>query len=187
MWCIPKGAAKHRRGAAVMLLVAAVTVSGCGLKPLYSRQAGGAPENLSAISVERIPDRVGQKLHNLLLDRLNPKGPAAKTRYVLTVKVNESQQNLGVQKDAFATRANLTLSANFTLALTGDSGRDAFHGVASSTNSYNILRSEFATLNARNDARDRALREIADEIRSRVAVALGSPDAFAVSRPMRRK
>ena len=43
---------------------------------------------------------------------------------------------------------------------------------AISANSYNILRSEFATLSAENDARARAVRELSDEIRTRIGIYL---------------
>ena len=45
-------------------------------------------------------------------------------------------------------------------------------GNVNSTSSFNILTSDFATLSAESDARARSLREISDEIRTRVAVFL---------------
>ena len=99
------------------------------------------------------------------------------------VTVTESRQSLGVKKDAFATRANLAVTANFVLTPTYTDRLGNFTGFATSTNSYNILPSEFATLSARNNARDRALRVIADEIRIRIASALTMPGAFPARIP----
>ncbi len=56
-------------------------------------------------------------------------------------------------------------------------------GSLHSTNSYNILDSEFATLVAENDARDRALRSIAEDIRRHVAAGLRNPQMFVPPEP----
>jgi LPS-assembly lipoprotein len=43
-------------------------------------------------------------------------------------------------------------------------------GIAVVRNSYDLLRNKFATLAAEDDARTRALRELAEEIRTRLAI-----------------
>jgi hypothetical protein len=50
-----------------------------------------------------------------------------------------------------------------------------FSGQAASTSSFNILDSSFATLSAEKDARERSLRQISDEIKSRISIYLGRP------------
>ncbi len=164
------------RAAAVVAVMLAVGLSGCGFRPLHGQGGAGAEADLAMIHIVRIPDRNGQKLHNLLLDRLNPKGSPARPAYVLSVSLAESRQNLAIRKDESATRANLTLTADFTLLREG--GNKTYKGAAVSINSYNILTSDFATLSAENDARNRALRTLADEIRGRVAAALVNPEFF---------
>ncbi len=118
-----------------------------------------------------IADRIGQQLHNLLLDKLTPLGPPAAERYVLRVTLSESLQSLAVRKDDVATRANLILRASFTLVRAQDDFT-LLSNSAISANSYNFLREEFATLSAENDARARAVRELSDEIRTRIAIYL---------------
>ncbi len=161
-----------------MVLVA--LVAGCGFRPLHERGTAGAPAVLAAIRIENIADRRGQKLRNFLLDRLNPHGRPRVPLYVLTVGLSESRGGLGVRKDAFATRAFLTVNASFSLVRAGLEEAGRFAGSTSSTNFYNIVQSEFATLAAEEDARDRALRAIADEIRLRVAAALRTPNRFRI-------
>ena len=87
----------------------------------------------------------------------------------LNTKLNESTASLSVRKSAFATRANLTVSANFNLVRSLD-GKSLYSGTAAITVSYNILDSEFATLSAQKDARSRALREISHGIRNQLGV-----------------
>jgi LPS-assembly lipoprotein len=170
MWCI------HNFRVAIILATVLAAVAGCGFRPLHGTGGGGARDQLATVRITQIPDRVGQKLHNLLLDWLTPEGPPATPHYVLSVSLREARQNLAIRKDETATRANLTLTAAFSLRRLGLD--EKYVGTAVSTNSYNILQSDFATLSAENDARDRALRVLAEEIRTRVATALTNPVFF---------
>ena len=133
----------------------------CGFRSLYGTDAtADAPGELATIKVNPIADRLGQQLRNNLLDLLNPRGRPANPRYFLTVRLDQSTQRLAIEKDAFATRANLRLLAKFSL-------QDPDKGLVVS--SYNLLASEFATLMAEKDAKARAAREIAHDIRTRLA------------------
>ena len=160
---------------AVAIVAIAATVSvvlaGCGFQPLNGQKSGASSARLAEVRVAPIADRVGQKLHNLLLDKLNPRGSPAAARYVLRIKLNESLQKLGVRKDDVATRANLVMRATFGLARAQDD-LSLFSASAVSINSYNILRSEFASLSAENDARSRAVSQISDEIKTQIGIFL---------------
>lgn len=147
-------------------------LSACGFQPLYGRAGPGevrTRDHLASVRIAPLPDRVGQQLHNLLRDRINPKGQPANPNYTLRIKVTESLKELGIRKDETATRASLTVLADFELIDTQTSER-VFDGRSRSFNSYNILESQFATLFSENDARDRALREISNDIRNRLAL-----------------
>ncbi len=157
-----------------MAAACSAVLAGCGFQPLHSRDAGGSAARLAEIRVTPIADRIGQQLHNLLLDKLTPMGPPAAPRYVLRVTLSESLQNLAVRKDEVATRANLVMRASITLVRVRDDAA-VLEANAISANSYNILRQKFATLSAENDARARAVREISDEIRTRIAIYLRRP------------
>lgn len=115
-------------------------------------------------------------MRNHLLTALNPIKRTAKPRYTLKTQVYESLTSLAVKKSAFATRANLSLSANFQLSRSG-SGKSLFSSTRSITVSYNILDSEFATLMAEKDARARAVRELSEDIRTQLGVYFSSPQA----------
>ncbi len=156
---------------ALLVATCLAALTGCGFRPLHSRDAGASAARLAEIRISPIADRIGQRLHNLLLDKLTPMGPPATPRYVLSVRLNESLQNLAVRKDDFATRANLIMRARFTLVRTRDNAT-MLSANADSVNSYNILSEQFATLSAEDDARARAVQEISGEIRTRIAIYL---------------
>lgn len=164
------GALRWRRQiwATAVVVVAALVVTGCGFRPLYgtSGGAGGAPE-LAAVAVKPIPDRIGQQLHNKLVVLLEADHPPARPRYSLTVLLSEGTQKLAVQRNELATRANYQLSARFSLT---EGTKSLYTSLRTAISSYNILESDFSTLTAATDAKNRAVDEIADAIRTGLAI-----------------
>jgi LPS-assembly lipoprotein len=182
-WSSPSGAARRRAGRralAAMLGAALVLSAGCGFQPLYGEGTGGegvgtAEAQFAAVQITPLPDRTGQQLHNLLRDRLNPRGQPVRPRYRLDVQLREVRENLGIRVDETATRANLTVIGVFVLR-ESETGAVLFASDARSTNSFNILTNQFATGVAENDARERGLREVADGIRARLGIYFSRRD-----------
>ena len=164
------------RSALLALLL--LSLAGCGFRPLYGSPEQGRPgveTQLADILVLPISERAGQQLHNYLRNALNPGGQPADPSYRLRVQVTESSRELGVQRDATASRANLTLRADFSLHASA-SDKVLFRGRASSVNSYDILDLEiqFSTVVSREDARARGLEQLATAIKTRLAIFLQS-------------
>jgi len=161
----------------------AAGLGGCGFRPLYGRTGGAdLSDTLAQVEIGPVgstasdhPDlaRLGQQLRNALLDGLAPRGPGGAPVYRLDVSVSEGISSLAVQKSADATRADLTLTANYRLSDLR-TGAGLLSGSTSAISSFNILNSEFATLTAEKGARDRAVRQLGDDIRLRVAIFLKS-------------
>lgn len=165
---------RHR---AVLCAAALLAVAACGFQPLYKKDTvnGVVTDDFARIKVanvktkKRVHDRLGQKFHNLLLDRLNPRGRPAQAAHVLLVTMDVSKEETGVQITDDATRARLSVSASFSLR-DAASNQEVLFGVERSVNSYNIVDSEFATLSAEADASDRAVRELSDALKIRIGV-----------------
>ena len=156
-------------------LFIAILVSACGFRPLYGPSPSAdarVSERLSGVAIATIPDRTGQLVRNALLQRINPFGQPSGADFRLSVQIDETIQNLAVQIDETATRANLILRAQFDL-IQGETGENVFSGTVQSVNSYNISSLQhFATLSAEQDARRRGARDLADEITARLALFL---------------
>ncbi len=155
--------------------MACLALGACGFQPLYGTQSDTQViADFSRIQVAPMKDRIGQQLHNELERLLHPNGAAAKYSYRLNATLKEATSSLAVKKSAFATRGNLTMSTNYSLlkSATGNSLISASNAI---TVSYNIFSSEFETLMAEKDARKRAIRELAQEIRIRLGVYLRDP------------
>lgn len=116
--------------------------------------------DLQAIDVVPIAERRGQILHNLLLDRLNPRGRPANPLYRLTTGVTVAIQGLGVLADATSSRSRVVVTATSTLTGAGDP--QVFE--ARAVSSFNITESDYASLVAEEEAVERALRAIADQL-----------------------
>ena len=162
---------------------AAIALGGCGFRPLYGRSAAGdLGDTLARVEIGPVRAtagersdlfRVGQQVRNALLDGLQPRGAADVPLYRLDVNISEGISSLAVQKSADATRADLTLEASFHLT-DRDTGKSLFSGTSRAISSFNILNSEFATLMAERGARDKAVRQLGDDIRLKTAIFLRS-------------
>ena len=147
-------------------------IASCGFQPLYAERGDvAAADQLAAVRIEPLPDRSGQVLYNALRDGLNPLGRPASPDYVLRIQLEEVSEELALRTDETATRVNLTLTASFALVPIG--GKEpVFEGVSRTTTAYNVLASPYATLTSSEDARSRALDDLAREIRQRLAIFL---------------
>jgi LPS-assembly lipoprotein len=163
-----------RSGIAIGLSLA---LAACGFQPLYKKDAfdQGVTHELTQIKVlnvkakEREYDRLGQQLNSLLRRRLNPNGVARTVRYRLENDLNVSLTRTGIQITEEATRARLTVRVAFRLYEAG-TNRVLYRGTEQSINSYNVVDSQYATLSAEKDAAERAIREISDSLRLRLAI-----------------
>ena len=163
-WSSPRLGAGCALGAALLVLAA------CGYRPLYGERAGGGvDEDLATVRIESIADRPGQELRNLLLDRINPAGQPASPQYVLSVTLHESVRELGIRRDELSTRANLSMAASYSLRELATQ-RMVFAGESHSVASYNISREHFASFSSAEAARQRAVSELGEDIRARLAV-----------------
>ena len=162
MWWCRRG---RRPVLAALAAALSLAAAGCGFEPLYGRgSAGDVQAQLSSVKVQTISGRVGQQLHNYLLDRINRDGRPEDPLYLLSVTIEVSTTRLGIEPDERATRVKLVLSADVQLQ---DIATEEilFVRAARSTNSYNIVDSAVSTRSAELDAVDRAAREVSEDIR----------------------
>lgn len=154
-----------------VLSAALASLAGCGFRPMYAKRRGGGSTvaHLDAIVIDPIPGRLGQIVHNNLLDRLTPRGAAASPRYRLQVRLSRAIENLAIAKDEETTRSNLRLTANFVLRDLG-SNEVALDGQVRSIASFNLVRSDYANLIAERDADRRAAREVSDQMMTRLSL-----------------
>ena len=164
---------KNRRRLGLVLAALAPLMGACGFEPLYGDRAdrgdaSSLTRDLARVRVELIANRSGQILRNYLLDELNPRGQRGDSAYTLSIRLSEPRQEVGLRRDDIPTRFSYGSIAYFSLADT--SGRSLLNGASSSSTTFQIADSEYATISARDSARDRTLQELSTDIRQQLAV-----------------
>lgn len=151
-------------------------LTSCGFRPLHAPAEQMAVTNtmLHYVAVDSIPGRSGQILQVALEDGLHPEGRQPELSYRLGVSLNEVKQPIIVERTGRVTRYNLILSANFRV-YDPSSGRTLHKGKARRISSYNVSTADFATFSAERDARERGLKELAEDIIMRLAAAFEVP------------
>jgi LPS-assembly lipoprotein len=166
-------------GGQFLPLFAAIAISfavaGCGFHPLYGDTAvdSRVAPTLAAVYVEPVPDRVGYELRNELLDLFNATGQADGAAYRLKVSVNETEDAVVLQTNTAITRYNYTLTAHYDL-IPKEGTSPVKSGDVTALAAYNVAAAPFlfSTVTAERDAKNRAANDIAERIRTELAVYL---------------
>jgi LPS-assembly lipoprotein len=153
-----------------LAMIGASPLGACGFRPLLYRAHGdNIRDELAAVRVSGLGSRLGQHLRIALEDNLNPTSLDQPKRYDLNIQLKNTSSALAIQLDNTITRYNLTLTAGFQLRDRSDQ-RLIYRSQVRRVASYNVRRAPFATLTAKNDAERRAAKEIADDIRTLLAL-----------------
>jgi LPS-assembly lipoprotein len=163
---------KHKPTLTLFMLIA---LTGCGFQPLYGTGTNSPNTSLALnqIAIAHIPDRDGQVLRNYLIDRLYHDGRPSDPDYTLDIALEQSEAGLGIKRDATASRNRLDMNAHYSVKQRS-TGKTLIDDHAKTSVSYNQLEAQYATLTAREDARDRALHEVSEQIISRLALYFGT-------------
>ena len=161
---------------AVVLTAASLMVAGCGFKPMYadpdtSSMDPALTDAMAAVRIRPIADHDGVKLRQALREGLQPSGPADRVVYDLDVQMRSVTQELGVRKDATSSRANRVYTARFSLF---ENGRRIFGDHVQTIVSYTIADDQYATVTSIEDAGERAIKQIGNAIKTRLAIFLRS-------------
>jgi len=161
-------------GRRTLLAVAAVTLalSGCGWTPLYADpQTEPAGEELRAVHVDPITERIGQRLEIALRDSLNPSGEPTKERYRLSTTLTVYLSNLGIQSEGLATLGRLDVYATYVLS-DFQSGASLLTNTAHVQNSFDLNPNQYSTIVGEDDAAVRSVAELDREIVTRLTLFL---------------
>ncbi len=157
-----------------LLLAAALSLSACGLHPLYAGGGSGAvATTLGQVEVAPIEGKSGWLMANALRDRLQVSGTPL---YRLDIRLDDQISGLGVRRDDSVSRERRVLRARYQLVRLAD-GTVLLDATAGSDAGIDVVRSEYATIAAENTALERLATIVADQIVARVALyAQRTPD-----------
>jgi len=155
----------------VLISAALMTLSACGLQPMYAGGGNSAvAQGMAAVDVPAIPGRDGWLVRNALTDRLGVAGQASQ-QYRLDVRLDDSLEALGVLGDDTISRERRILRARYQLVDLA-SGEILLDASAGSDAGIDVVSSEYATIAAEQTALENLARDVADRILSRVALTL---------------
>ena len=149
-------------------------LAGC-LQPMYGGLEGGELRSkLAAVRIEPIPERLGHYLSNELGFGLNGTGSEISPLYKLSIAAKERVEAPLVDTvSGRATAANIVVDASYKLFRLSDGALIA-DGVAFSAAGYDRSSQRFANIRAARDAEIRDAKNLADQIKTRLAAALQS-------------
>jgi LPS-assembly lipoprotein len=158
----------------VLLLGSFLALSGCGFQPLYGTKPAKEENTLLAgVTVDPIPERLGQQFRINLEDQLNPGGAVpANSRYRLSAALRISEAGIGVARDGTVSRYNVYLDSDYTLTRIAD-GQKMISGQLRQVSSYNNITNEYySTYVAKEDAYKRGVEALAQLYRQRLMAYL---------------
>ncbi len=146
------------------LVLSGLSLAGCGFRPLYGGGEGSAAAiGLSQISVDEQKTRAGQLLRNELLSSRLGSNPQTST-YRLALDVTET----GKANAGTTARVNYRMTANYRVIETR-TGKQVDQGKSFSVVGFDTVSEPLADLQAENNARQRAARELGQDIKLRLA------------------
>jgi LPS-assembly lipoprotein len=163
-----------RKTKQTIAIIGCFVLVSCGFQPLHTVQDPKVNNQTALvgnnIEISNIPNRSGQYLRNVLIDNMYLSGYPQNARYRLDVsKLSENITRLGVRRDASSTRAQMKISADIKL-YDKHLGQTVLNRSFRTTNSFNILDSQYSTRVSEQYARDRALEDIAKQITTEMAL-----------------
>ncbi len=156
-----------------IVLVALFGLQACNdLRPLYGtnglEQESSVVTELSNIQIPEPKNRLQQLIRNNLISTMSPPGQEGDGRYTLVLVPQSDEFDLVIERNTDVSRRSYRLKVDFSLR-DGSSGRKIYSGSTFSEVSYDKITSEFANLQAKTNAEERASRQVSQDIRTRLA------------------
>ncbi|MGE3769806.1 MAG: LPS assembly lipoprotein LptE [Bdellovibrionales bacterium] len=163
-----------------------MAITACGFQPMYGDHSPAkmAHADLQKVRIAivdhneirvlqsiRTGERLNQQLTNKLIDRMYKSGYPREPEYELMVNMQMEERGLGIRKDATITRAELVMISEMVLRQSG-SMEELYRTTIRTRVAYNILEGQYGTLVAKENAQDRALEELANDIVTRTSLFL---------------
>ena len=159
-----------------LLLAATPALAACGnsgFHPLYGATPSGAglQERLAQLEIATIPGRVGQRIRNELILQSTGGGERLPASHRLEVTISESMLSTLVAVDGDAAGLIYQVTASFKL-IEIKSKKVVLQGASNARASFERFSAIYSNVRARDDAENRAVRTVAEDLKTRVAIYL---------------
>ncbi len=144
-----------------------LAVSACSHRPLYGRTENNVAvaSQLSEVSVEEQRDRAGQLVRNELISSF---GAGDGSNFLLKLAIVEKTATISSVSNNVVDRHRYRLNVTYQLVEVS-SGREVSGGKSFSSVSFDTVQEPVSDLQAAENARERAAREVAQDLRLRIS------------------
>lgn len=168
-------------GRVVALSLAGILVvglAGCGstgFRPMYAASADGSGlgQKLAQVKITTIPGRVGQMIRNELLFHTRGGGEGLPPNYQLDIAVRETELKTLVNREGESLSRVYTLTASFQL-IDLKTRKTLLRGESFGRAGYDRFQSIYANVRGQQDAKRRAAKTVAQDVKSRLEAYLAS-------------
>lgn len=164
------------------LLVGVVLLGGCsdgsGFRPLYAPSSSGVgvQEKMATVDVAPIPSRIGQRIRNELIFQNTGGGAPSPKAYRLEIAIKQSLGTTLVKSTGESLSQVYNLDATFKLIRISDKAL-VLQGSSFARAEFERFQQVFANVRATEDAENRTARQIADDLKTRLAAFLSQDKA----------
>lgn len=147
-------------------LLASLALGGCSYHPLYAKpdSSGGVVSQLADVGVPEQGTRAGQLVRNDLLSGM----ATGQRKYALKMVVTEKKDLTSSLAKNVVDRYRYRLTVSYSLVEVG-TGRELNSGKTFSDVAYDTVREPVADVQAAENARERAAKEVAQDLRLRIS------------------
>jgi LPS-assembly lipoprotein len=158
-------------------------LASCGWAPLYADpEAEPASEELRAVQVDPILERIGQRLEIALRNSFNPTGVPTPARYRLRTTLATYLSNLGIQSQGLATLGKLDVYATYYL-VDMQSGNNLLVNTLHVGNTFDLNPNQYSTIVGADDIAVRGVTELSQEITTRLTLFFQRRNAEQKAKP----
>ena len=164
-------------GGKALAFATALALAGCSIQPLYGTAIGGdsVVGELQAIKVEPIPERLGHYVENELIFQLNGTGSSPPPKYRLVVTLHERLATPEINTvTGQAEAGDVNVDAEYKLLPIAGGGQPVATGNVTQFVAYDRSSQRLSNVRAARDAEIRNAKSLAEQIRTRIAVALNT-------------
>ncbi|WP_417519880.1 hypothetical protein [Minwuia sp.] len=154
-----------------LVLAGLLALGACGFEPVY-KPGGDLQQKLADVYVDPLDSRVGQATRDAILNAIAAPDRNPDAKYRLTLIVEETRENVGIQSDETASRINVGLNTVWKLARVDVEGTLLGSGSVRRVVPLNVVDDDFASLIATRDAEKLVGRLTGEAVRQRVLLLL---------------
>ena len=161
-------------GASVLALTTAGCESGSGFRPLYGMIGDtgvSVSQKMAQIEIATIPGRNGQRVRNELIFQTTGGGTPQPPVYRLELAMRETSTTTLVTQTGNSAGQIWNIEAKFQLIRLSDR-KVVLEGLSQARATYERFSAIYSNVRANDDAGDRASKNIANDLKSRLAAFL---------------